>query len=307
MSEPLYKAAGVPIDVPLGDIGETFGRFRVVNPKVERKLEASMKLYGQLSPAVALQSEAKPFELIDGFKRLRIARATDTMTSLRIMRVELGTNAAKVAIVQINRAAGRVSDFEESLVVTSLSREGYLTQFEIGRLFDRDQSWVSRRIAVTDCLCDEAKERIRLGLLGVASARELVHMPRGIQPMILTAIERHSMTSRETSRLVALLLKNPRTEWDRILRCPDEILKEVAIVLKRDSEIMPTKSGLCERLARLSAQCQAVRKDLGRLVEPVTAQDEIIEMGKHVRGVLQRTARDLETYVASGDGEVKGD
>lgn len=210
---PSVTATATPADLPLRHIGESFGRFRLVDPRGQARLDASIKTYGQLAPAIALASAEAPFELLDGFKRLRAVRALGGQQTLRVLCLTLGPRAAKAAVLEINRATCRVSDFEEALVLASLANDDGLTQVEIGALFNRDQSWVSRRIAVAERLCDEAKELIRLGLLGVAAGREIMRMPRGIQPLILETLQKHTMTSREVGRLVAKLLSSPSGSW----------------------------------------------------------------------------------------------
>ena len=298
MTGLLFSVANSAADMPLCDIGASFDRFRVINPPAEARLEASIRVFGQLSPVTVLDGPAAPFELIDGFKRLRIAKAMGG-ASLKAVRLVLGMRAAKAAIMKLNRASGRVSDFEESLVIASLSSDDGLTQLEIGRLFDRDQSWVSRRLALTERLCEEAKEQIRLGLLGVAAARWLVNMSRGIQPKILETMKKHSMTSRESGRLVAALLASPQTDWDKILGCPDGILLVVPSAKRVRDDEPPSKAGLCENLSRLSAHCQIVRKSLKRFVEPVAAHDELVEVSGHVSVILGRTAREIRGLLSS--------
>ena len=293
MGDPRLTVVGGDEELPLAEIGESFGRFRVVSPKAQHRLEASVRAYGQLSPAVVLGGGSAPFELIDGFKRLRIARSLTGVSTLRVVRLTLGPRAAKAAVVQINRTVGRVSDFEEALVLSSLAQEDGLTQVEIGGLFGKDQSWVSRRIALAERLCDEAKEQIRLGLLGMASGRELVSMPRGIQPKVLETLQRHDMTSREAARLTQKLLASPQTKWDEILRFPDDVLgvRLKAVTAPSNAPLSPAALG--ERLTRLAAHCRAVSRDLGRITESMAADGELAEAGEHTVKVMSRTIQSI--------------
>lgn len=284
-------ATAVPADLPLHHIGETLGRFRLVDPKAQARLAASIKTYGQLAPAIALASDSPPFELVDGFKRLRALRAIGSSRMLRVIRLEFSSRAAKVAVLEINRAACRVSDFEESLVLQSLSRDDALTQVEIAALFNRDQSWVSRKIAIAELLCDEAKELIQLGLLGTASGREIMRMPRGIQPRLLEVVQKHAMTSREVARLVAILLSTPQPSWDQTLRFPTDVLAPRVKPAKIADTTSP--SALAERLLRLASHCQTIKRDLSRNEIFVPAGTEHSDAAEHTIKVMTWTIKSI--------------
>ena len=77
--------AAVPVEVPLRHLGESFGRFRLVDPRAQARLQASFKTYGQLAPVIALASDKAAYELLDGFKRLRTARALGGPQTLRVL------------------------------------------------------------------------------------------------------------------------------------------------------------------------------------------------------------------------------
>jgi ParB-like chromosome segregation protein Spo0J len=285
--------AAAPADLPLSAIGESFGRFRLVDPAGQARLDTSIKTYGQLSPAIALASANAPFELIDGFKRMRSLRALGGARTLRVLCLPFGPHAAKTAVLEINRATCRVRDFEEALVLHSLSNEDGLTQVEIGILFGRDQSWVSRRVALAARLCDEATEMIRLGLLGMASGREIMRMPRGIQPQVLETMQKHSMTSREVGRLVAKLLSSPQGSWAEILRFPDEILAPIAKPAKAATIVTLSSAAIAERLLRLAAHCHEVKRDLSRTDDLMPTGSEVADAGEHTLKIMTWTIKSI--------------
>jgi hypothetical protein len=111
-------------------------------------------------------------------------------------------------------------------VVHSLCREDGLSQVEIAVLLGRHKSWVCRRLSLVERLCDEALEHMRLGLIAGVIGRELARLPRGNQPGALQTILKYHFDSRETSRLIGLLLKEPRWNHDAILRFPEPILED---------------------------------------------------------------------------------
>jgi ParB-like chromosome segregation protein Spo0J len=61
-------------DLVVEHIEENLSRLRLVNPRAEARMEASLRSYGQLCPAVVARTPEGSYEMVDGFKRLRAAR-----------------------------------------------------------------------------------------------------------------------------------------------------------------------------------------------------------------------------------------
>ena len=209
----------------LDSIGERFGPLRIINPEADVAVLRSMERYGQIMPIVVSEFGAKDYQLLDGFKRLRGARALD-MKSLNAQVMPLNVRAGKAALVQLNWIGRSINSMEEALVVHSLFHEDALSQVEIATLLGRHKSWVCRRIALIERLCDEGREQIQLGLLPISMSRELVKLPRGNQEALLEAIGNHHLGCRETGRLVEELQARPEREHPEILRRPWEVLQQ---------------------------------------------------------------------------------
>src|SRR5687767_6446197 len=92
-------------ELRLDEIGESYGRYRLHVPELERGMMRSLESYGQLSPIVVFLQEGR-WELIDGFKRLGAARKLASMDRLLARRIEADERAAKAAIYGLNRAGG---------------------------------------------------------------------------------------------------------------------------------------------------------------------------------------------------------
>ena len=116
-----------PQELRLEEIGETYGRYRLHVPELERGMMRSLESYGQLSPIVVFFHEGR-WELLDGFKRLGAARKLQSMERLVARRIEADERSAKAAIYGLNRAGGRTREIEEAWIVHALVREDGLTQ-----------------------------------------------------------------------------------------------------------------------------------------------------------------------------------
>lgn len=223
MTTSSFSPTAETIELSLGCIDERFSVLRIVNPEADSAILRSMERYGQIMPVVVSEVAPCDYQMLDGFKRLRSARALSMETlEARIMR--LTVRAGKAALMQLNWLGKSINCMEEALVVHSLFHEDTLSQVEIATLLGRHKSWVCRRIALIDRLCDEGRNQIRLGLLPISMSRELVKLPRGNQEALLNSIVEHHLSCRETKKLVDELQTRPEREHQAILQRPREML-----------------------------------------------------------------------------------
>jgi len=246
------------LEIPLSEIGESYARLRLIHPQAEARMVASVGKFGQIFPVVVTKKEG--YELIDGFKRVRaLKRLGHERVTAKVL--ELSAHGQKAAMLDLNWKRGSISDLEEGMVVHSLCREDGLSQVEIAVLVGRHKSWVCRRLSLVDRLCDEALEHMRLGLIHGVIGRELARLPRGNQEAALHTILKYRFSSRESARLVSLLLSRPRWNWQNLLNFPGEILSDRAPERPQRRALAPlgalTKKLLQihERLLSLSEQC----------------------------------------------------
>jgi hypothetical protein len=225
MNEGVWKGDEVrPVLLDLLD--ERLQRYRLVQPRLERTLAQSLERYGQISPIVICIHE-QSYVLVDGFKRLRAARKLKGMEQLEARRIDVDEQGAKAAIYNLNRTGQRPVELEESWIVHALVREDGLSQVEAAYLLGRHKSWVNRRLAMLERLCERAKEELRLGLLTPAIGRQLTRLPRGNQETALQTAREASLTCRELGRVVDLLLASSTTEQtDFVLGDPRGALRQ---------------------------------------------------------------------------------
>lgn len=210
----------------LESINQRLERYRLQDSRIEDKILESLRRYGQMTPVVVCPLEGENV-LVDGFKRLRAARKLRGMTHLDAWRLEVDEQSAKAAIYNLNLLHQRPRELEEAWIVHSLVREDGLTQVEAARLLSRHKSWVNRRLAMLERLCDAAREELRLGLLTPALARQLTRLPAGNQPEVLVAMREASLNAQELSGVVDLLLASSTTEQKKfVLADPRKALRQ---------------------------------------------------------------------------------
>ena len=257
------------LDIPIDRIEESFGRFRLLSPRHEAAMERSVGRFDQLTPVVVSYAKDDRYEMIDGFKRLRALRKLGK-PSLKARVLEGHGRVLKAAMVQLNRKSGHLGDVEEAMIVTSLYQDEGLTQVEIAPLLGRDKSWVSRRIALIERLSEEVLEHLRLGLINPTHGRELSRLPRGNQAQALSCVISHRLSSRETARLVSLLIERPRWDHELILKLPLEILEDRQPPGKGR---MNPRGSLTEALRNLDRCCANVLKKMD--ADPVSPSHDL--------------------------------
>jgi ParB family transcriptional regulator, chromosome partitioning protein len=241
-------------------IGESYGALRLVNPRAEQRMLASLTRYGQVSPVVVCRGSGESYELLDGFKRLRATRCIGQERTLRARVMAVGARAAKAAVLCLNWASQSLCDLEEGWVVQALCREDGLTQAEVGELVGRDQSWVSRRLSLVERLSDEVQSQLRLGLITKSAGRELSRMPRGIQQTLLETITAQGLSSREVAQVVALYPESSPEQQTRLLDAPREVLAEQGQSPAPAPDVRLSKAGnrLLRDLCHMERSCARV-------------------------------------------------
>lgn len=242
------------IQIAVDDLGEYFARYRLRSPSAEQVLETSLRRYGQMAPIVVMRWQQR-YEIVDGFKRLAVARRVPALSSLWSRVIDADERTAKAAIYALNRASGKTSELEDAWIVHALVREDGLPQVEVADLLGRHKSWVCRRLALIERLGDAARDELRVGLLTPTCARQLVRLPPGNQAPLLDVIRRDDLTRHEVEGVVSLLLTVPAAVQPDILTAPRDALAQT------DGTCLPARD------PRLSAAGQLVWRHLGVVLE----------------------------------------
>jgi ParB-like chromosome segregation protein Spo0J len=185
--------------VELASLGERLSGLRLCSAEALTAMRRSLERHGQLG-AVTLFAESEKLEIIDGFKRVRAARALGWRTVLaHIDRV--GAIEAKLRVVELHGASA-LNELEEGWLVRSLYREDRLSQPEIARRLSRDKSWVWRRLMLVEALEPVVQSDVRLGLIAPRAAVAVSRLPRGNQQAASAVVVRRGLTVRQTELLV---------------------------------------------------------------------------------------------------------
>ena len=248
--------------VAIADLDERLSRYRLSQRVAEAQLANSMRQYGQLSPIIVSLTSEQDFMVIDGFKRLRAARRLQGFSHLSARVLEVDAAGAKAAIFHLNQFAGRPQQLEEAWIVHSLVREDGLSQVDTARLLGRHKSWVNRRLALLEQLAPEAVEQLRLGLLSVSLARQLVRLPMGNQQAALQTTAQASLNSVELRGVVDLLLSSSTEEQRRL------VLDEPRRALRQASD-----KYVHQWDSRLSTAGNRAARQLGQLLESLARMD----------------------------------
>lgn len=185
-------------------LGEQLGALRLCEAEALAAMRQSLERHGQLAAVVVFAGTGDRPEIIDGFKRLRAARALG-WGELRAHALAVDAVHAKVALSALHDRRG-LTELEEGWLVRSLYREDQLDQPTIGRLLGRHKSWVCRRLMLAEALDDAVQADVRLGLLAPSAAACLAQLQRCNQRPAAKVVMRTGLTWRQTRRLVAELV-----------------------------------------------------------------------------------------------------
>jgi ParB-like chromosome segregation protein Spo0J len=203
--------------VEIAALGERLSALRLCDAEALSAVRRSLDQYGQLA-AVTLFTERDELQIIDGFKRVRAARALGWPTL--VARIDdVGAVDAKLRLRELHDRRG-LTELEEAWLVRSLYREDRLPQPEIARRMQRHRSWVWRRLMLVEALDPLVQTDVRLGLIAPRAAVAVSRLPRGNQQAASAVVVRRGLTFRQTEALVddALGLTDPAAREALLVR-----------------------------------------------------------------------------------------
>lgn len=215
--------------VEIAPLGERLSALRLCDAEALALVRRSLEQHGQLA-ALTLFAEPSGLEIIDGFKRVRAARALGWTTL--IARIDdVSSIDAKLRLRELHDRRG-LTELEEAWLVRSLYREDRLSQPEIARRMHRDKSWVFRRLMLVEALDPLVQTDVRLGLIAPRAAMAVSRLPRGNQQAASAVVVRRGLTVRQTEALV-----------DDALAQPDPDARTALLARRLDGPVIGTPPG----------------------------------------------------------------
>lgn len=289
------------LSVEVESLGERLSCLRLSDADSLAQMRRSIERHGQLSALTLFRAGSDALEIVDGFKRVRAARALGLRTLLA--RVDpLDSVQAKMRMRALQQGSG-LTELEEGWLVRSLYREDRLTLPEIAQQLHRHKSWVWRRLMLVEALEADLQADVRLGLLAPRTASALSRLPRGNQRAARDVVMRHGFTVRQTERLVdealvedddtarAALLAKRLTEVDVSKRPGPRVARRARNEAEwMSADILRLHDIAARMMARLystpletfTADSAALLRDaLMRLSPVLRALDEMIEAATH--------------------------
>ena len=193
-------------DLDLAELGDSLSALRLCDASALEAMRRSLARHGQLDALSVFAAEGQ-LEVLDGFKRVRAARALGWRT-LRARVADVDRTEAKILLVALHDRRG-LTELEEAWLIRSLYREDGLSQPTIAARLGRHKSWVVRRLMLVEALDPAVQADVRLGLLAPRAAMAVSQLPRGNQHALAGVVIRRGLTVRQTELLVAELLDLP--------------------------------------------------------------------------------------------------
>jgi ParB family chromosome partitioning protein len=189
--------------VAIATLGERLAVLRVCDAGPLASMRRSLERHGQLT-AVTLFVQDDQLEILDGFKRVRAARALG-WHELVAQVDDVSAVEAKLRVRELHDGRG-LTELEEGWLVRSLYREDRMSLPEIGIAFGCHKSWVWRRLMLVEALDPLVQADVRLGLLAPRAAVAVSRLPRGNQHAASAVVVRRGLTVGQTDLLVKELL-----------------------------------------------------------------------------------------------------
>ncbi len=168
------------MDLELHQLELRYERLRDRNAGREKRLLASLATVGQQTPIVVVTdttvtdaaATAARHVVIDGYKRVRLLRRLghDTVGATRW---DLPEPDALV-LEGLMRGREQTGPIDQGWLLRELRERFGLSQQELARRFDRDISWVSRRLALIEWLPERIEQHVRSGAIGAHAAMKFL-------------------------------------------------------------------------------------------------------------------------------------
>jgi ParB family chromosome partitioning protein len=273
---------------------------RVRQPRLQRRLLASLAESGQQTPVVVVLSadNRDRYLVIDGHKRIAALQqlGRDTVEAT----VWAMSDAEALLLDRSLRFSPQESALEQGWLLWVMEQRFDYSLEELARRFDRSASWVSRRLALVELLPETIQQLVREGAIAAQVAMKyLVPIARVSGDdctRMAAAFVQHRCDTRQAGQLYAAWRDGSRVVRERILAEPELFLKTqrqppaarpAAAALERDLEMAVAilhRAGrrLAEALPEMDGpqqeqaqrQLESARRELERMAARIGKEQE---------------------------------
>jgi ParB family chromosome partitioning protein len=173
------------------------------DPVKMAELTESVREFGVLQPVLLRRVAIDAYELIAGERRLRAAQDAGLTTIPAIVKEYANRQMLEVALIE-NVQREDINPVDAARAFQRLNDEFHLSQAEIARRVGKDQSTISKTIALLD-LPDAILESLRRGEITEGHARTLLSVGKSEQLEIWENIRRRNLSVRLTERFARRL------------------------------------------------------------------------------------------------------
>jgi ParB family chromosome partitioning protein len=284
------------VELELHQLELRYEALRKRAPAAERQLLGSLVEIGQQLPIVVV-SEAERFILIDGYKRVRalkrLGRDTVRATGWQISELE-------ALLLERGMRCASEDAFDQAWLLAQLQQRFGLSLEELARRFERNKSWVSRRLALIQVLPATIQESVRSGTLPAhAAMKYLVPLARAnaaAATQLTEAITAFKPTVREVGALYAGWQSGTARTRELILTRPQIYLQA------QQTQVLPAPSARqrwLNDLGALGGLARRARRPLEQGLLQQLLEAERIE----VEQALTRSKADVQSLFNRFDRE----
>jgi ParB-like chromosome segregation protein Spo0J len=284
------------VELELHQLELRYERIRKRAPLAERRLVGSLAEIGQQLPVIVL-SEAARFILIDGYKRVRalkrLAHDTVRATAWQMPEVE--------ALLMERRLRCASEDaFDQAWLLAELRTRFALSLEELARRFERDKSWVSRRLALIQVLPISIQDNVRAGTLAAhAAMKYLVPLARA-NAAAATQLAEAIATLKPTSREIGALYAG----WQGgTARTRELILETPQVYLQAQATQEPAAPSATQRWLNDLGALGGIARRARRPLEQGLLQQLLTVERTEVCEAVARTKADVESLFTRFDRE----
>ena len=155
----------------------SYSEIRIQNPKAIIRMADALANHGQIMPIMVVAQKTLRYTLIDGY--LRVAAASRLGKDTLSAHIFNGDEKQALCHVLVKSGERKWDIIEQAGLIQQLHRRHELSQHQIAHLLGKDQSWVSRRLALLEALPEQVITCVKQGNISSwAAARVLAPMAR---------------------------------------------------------------------------------------------------------------------------------